>query len=108
MRACDKPNFCRIKYNFNFMFQAAYASSYGAASETFSPDSPYFPFSNAPRRTQPAGMYASLINEAYYRLFMIINCIISMLLYVFICVCVCMFPMELLLLGNQECIRITN
>ncbi|XP_067004117.2 uncharacterized protein [Anabrus simplex] len=34
----------------------AYANSYaGAGSETFGPDSPYFPFSNAPRRLPPTG-----------------------------------------------------
>ncbi|XP_054279665.1 protein daughterless isoform X3 [Macrosteles quadrilineatus] len=34
---------------------AVYTNSYGAPGETFSPDSPYFPFSNAPRRPQPTG-----------------------------------------------------
>ncbi|XP_046683251.1 transcription factor 12 isoform X3 [Homalodisca vitripennis] len=50
----EKPGF-QSPFNSMDNGMAAYTNSYGTASETFSPDSPYFPFSNAPRRPQPSG-----------------------------------------------------
>jgi hypothetical protein len=47
---------CNVLLMLTFLLFQAYANSYGGTgNETFGPESPYFPFGNAPRRPPATG-----------------------------------------------------
>lgn len=48
------------------LFLQAYANSYGGTgSETFGPESPYFPFGNTPRRPPATGKQGNFLVRRY-------------------------------------------